>query len=88
MQKNKSILIIISLENKPGSCPVSFVAGHEEDRCSRECHTDAQCRGPAKCCQNGCSIICTMPSKLSNLTELLTTVAPNITGMYKFHSSY
>ncbi|XP_041765619.1 papilin isoform X3 [Anopheles merus] len=42
---------------KPGDCPVLANATH----CSRDCNTDADCRGNNKCCQAGCALICISP---------------------------
>ena len=47
------------VEPKPGECPL-FAEGLLRD-CVRECEDDQDCAGTAKCCDNGCGLICADP---------------------------
>ncbi|XP_055695924.1 papilin isoform X3 [Lutzomyia longipalpis] len=52
--------------NKPGECPTLS----DNQRCDRECYTDADCRGEKKCCSAGCGWLCLHPeSPSANVSE-------------------
>ena len=53
------MLFRIITEPKSGECP-KFVAD-ELASCANECHEDVDCRGDAKCCYNGCGMMCVVP---------------------------
>lgn len=61
-------LLIRSAVNKTGECPNTLSDQrqqhqHSDDEsCSNECHTDADCRGDNKCCAAGCSYVCVPPA--------------------------
>lgn len=55
----ESVFVAVCRQNdKPGRCPRIQRAPEE---CERECYDDADCRGDYKCCDAGCSQICTAP---------------------------
>ncbi|XP_071454258.1 papilin isoform X2 [Hetaerina americana] len=51
---------------KSGHCPHSSLITSQ--KCQTECHSDADCNGPAKCCYNGCGHVCVPPSSEEELT--------------------
>ncbi|XP_046402802.1 LOW QUALITY PROTEIN: papilin [Ischnura elegans] len=56
--------------SKPGQCPPASAI--ESTNCQRECLTDADCQGYAKCCYNGCGHVCAAPGS----EEPFTTQGP------------
>lgn len=54
---------------KPGVCPQPGVG--EFGVCIRECRSDSDCVGSAKCCYNGCGRLCFIPIGKGGLAFLL-----------------
>ena len=65
-KKNKSCFLfnfLVSFEEKPGECPVAPIAEEcpPEAETTNGCLLDRECNGNAKCCSDGCSLVCTEP---------------------------
>lgn len=59
--------------NKEGECPHLSTERHN---CARECNTDADCDGSAKCCYNGCGTSCVEPALPATEAPAETYVPP------------
>ena len=59
--------------NKPGECPA---LGNSTSGCYGECRNDADCLDDKKCCQAGCSYVCTLPAEVDEVVTYPPGAAP------------